>query len=57
MKKTYIAPELLEVMVSSTNMIADSIQNSGRTTSQGEVTVGDVKTNNRPGRDLWTEEW
>ena len=57
MKNMYIAPELTLVEVSMEQMIADSIQNSGKGTGEGGVTAGDVKANNRTGRDLWNEQW
>ena len=57
MKNMYIAPELTLIEVSMEQMIAESIQNSGKSTGEGGVTAGDVKANNRTGRDLWNEEW
>lgn len=55
MKKTYITPEALTVVLGSIRMIADSgITNGGNASvNYEEGTEGDVKES----KNVWDEEW
>ena len=56
MKKTYISPMLCLDEIDNEQMIAESIQSSGKTTSEDGI----IKANapeRRSGRNLWNDEW
>ncbi len=56
MKKIYQRPMLTLVTVSTEQIIADSIENGGRSSSNG-VTSADVKERRPASRDVWNDQW
>ena len=56
MKKTYITPEVLTVVLGTCQMMAESLPLGGDGGSDDEVGDGDFLSKEN-GKNIWDEEW